>query len=419
VADALSLPQRLAALLRPGDTIVIGNGSAEPDRIIGALIEVAGEFAEPVRVIQITTGSREALVGADVRGVRLLTPAPGPASRRAIEAGRADLLFGSVGQIARWIDDGSLAVDGVLLQAGPAEGGRAWPGLSLDLALPAFERARFRAIETNAALPRIASSHRLDLARCDIVLEVEEPPRAAPADGPDDVSARIGAGIGACLPDGATLELGIGRAAAGLPGALRGRRGFALHTGLITDDVRQLVEDGTVDRPPRADVGEAVVVGSVVRGSAGLYRWADRNPALLLVDARVSHNVALLAALHRFVAVNGALQVDLHGNANGLTVGGRLLGGLGGAIDYAAAGANASGSVIALESTTRDGGTRIVPQVDAVTIPGIYVTHLVTEHGAARLAGMSRGERTRAIIELAAPQHRDRLAAAARGLGLL
>jgi acyl-CoA hydrolase len=408
---------RLASLLRPGDRIVLGNGSAEPDTLIAALIEATRGFAEPVRLIQVTTGSREALVATAHSGLRLASPAPGPATRRAIQEGRADLLVASVGQLARWIAAGEMQVDGVLFQAGPRDGDAAWPGLSLDLVQPAFERARFRAVEVNQALPRLSSPWRPPLSRCELVLPVESPPRPG-AEEAGEGSAAIASGIADMLPAGATLELGIGRAAGGLAIALRGRGGFALHTGLITDEVRRLVELGIVDRPPVPALAPALVVGSVLRGSTDLYRWADRNKALRLEDACGTHDVRRLAGLPRFVAVNGALQVDLHGNANGLVAGRQLIGGLGGAMDYAAAGANAAGSIIALGASTRRGAPRIVPRVECVTIPGLYVTHLVTEHGTARLAGLSAGERARAIIGLAAPDGRDTLRHAARQLGL-
>jgi acyl-CoA hydrolase len=185
---------------------------------------------------------------------------------------------------------------------------------------------------------------------------------------------------------------------------------MALFTGLITDAVMDLIESGAVDRPVLPGHG-AYATGAVVRGSSALYRWSNDNPSILLADALLTHAPEIMARLPRFVALNGALQVDLVGNVNSLSVGGRILGGLGGAIDYATAGAYASGSVIALESM-RGGRSCIVQRVDYVTIPGLFVTHVVTEYGVAALTGLSAGERANALIRIAAPEYREALSRA-------
>lgn len=401
----------LRALIRSGDTIFVGNGTSEPTELIAALIEIAGDLPGSLRVLQITTSGSERLAHASGGSFRLLTPAPGPVTRQAIMAGRADLLPASLGQLVRAIANGSLPIAGALVQGGPAAGdGTAHPGLALDLSQAAFEAARFRAIEVNEALPRIASLFRYDLKACDIVLNVKKAPNAEATELPSVNAAAIAANIAQCIPEGATLEAGIGRAGALLASALKGRRGMALYTGLITDAVMELIESGAVDRPPIPGQ-RALAIGAVVRGSEPLYRWVEGNPSVLLADARVTHAPEIMMKLPRFVALNGALQVDLAGNANSLVIDRKVIGGLGGAIDYATAGAYASGSVIALESTRR-GQSCIVPRVDRVTVPGLFVTHVVTEHGVAALKGLSENERAKALISVAAPAHRDILISA-------
>jgi acyl-CoA hydrolase len=124
------------------------------------------------------------------------------------------------------------------------------------------------------------------------------------------------------------------------------------------------------------------------------------------VDSRLAHNSEVLAATPRFVAVNAALQVDLQGNVNSTSYQGRIVSGVGGGADFAAAGARAEASIIALFSTTRDGASTLVPAVEVVSVPGNHVTHVVTENGVALLRGRSASERVRAIAAIAAPQHR-------------
>jgi acetyl-CoA hydrolase len=120
----------------------------------------------------------------------------------------------------------------------------------------------------------------------------------------------------------------------------------------------------------------------------------------------------VLAATPAFCAINSALQVDLGGNVNSMVYRGKVVGGVGGGADFAEGGARGEASVIALFSTTRDGASTIVAQAEAVSIPGGHVTHVVTEHGVAKLRGLAGSDRARAMVALAAPQHREPLAAA-------
>jgi len=404
--------EALARMLRPGDAVLVGNGAAEPDVLIDALIAAAPSVAGGIRVIQITTSGRERLATASGQAIRLATPAPGRATRQAITEGRAELIVDSLGLIARQILHGTCRIDGVLLRLGPEEGGWLHPGLAMDLSAPAFDRARFRMVEIDSGMPRIPTRRRYEISRCDHICHRHDGPGGEPPGMPFHTGPAIAAGLAECIAEQATLEVGLGRLGALMPSALAGRSGLALHTGLIGDEVMELVERGIVSRPAAPD-DPAVVVTSVARGSAAFYRWCDGNPALRLAHAGETHDPMHLARLPRFTAVNGALQVDLMGNANSMMVGGRLLGGLGGALDYAAAGAYAAGSVIALEAAGPS-FSRIVPRVEHATIPAAYVTHVVTEFGVASLRGLSIQQRASAMIAIAHPDHRAGLRAADR-----
>lgn len=411
-----SAEEALRRLLRPGDTLFVTTGVGEPAALIEALVAVAPEVGD-LSVIQVMTGGAERLAEASGTGFRLLTPVPGPAARRAIAEGRADLLMLSMGQLAAGLASGHVPVDGALLSAAPPDGGRAPPGAAVDCGPLAFEGARFRALEINVRQPGIGGPA-YDLSAADVVIETdrglshEEPPAAAAED------IRIAAHVAEVVPDGATLELGVGQALAAVPAVLSTHRDLAMHTGLLDDGTMALVACGAVARPldSRSPV---VAIGTVARGSPRLYRWLEDNPLVALRDSREIQSAEALARRTDLVAVNGAFQVDLLGQANSIGFGRRILGGIGGALDFATAGARGIGSVIALRSTSADGRSRIAAAADWVSLPMPLVTHVVTEWGVARLRGKPPAARLREMLGVAHPHHRAALQRDARALGLV
>ena len=407
----------LAAVVRPGDVIFVGTGVGEPTVAIDALIRLSAEVA-PIHVIQVMTGGQEALADASGGRLRLHCLAPGRRSRRALAEGRADPLLCSMAQLQRLISDSALRIDGAFLQAGPTtDGDHASPGLSVDLGPIAFERARYRIVELNSKLPSLDCEVALDLRKCDCLIAVEREPIDLPPPSPSRESAAIGEQIAELLSDGDTVEIGVGKALGGLASALSGRRRqLAVHTGLVSDWLVNLVEAGTVERP-LACTGTATVA-TVVSGSRSFHGWLERTHALRLADSRHVHDVAHLASLGNFVAINSAAEVDLLGQVNSVRLGGEIIGSTGGLLDFACAGVYQRGSIIALEASRINGTSTIVPSVQHVTLPASLVSHVVTEFGTASLIGASARERALGLINVAHPQHREALLLEARRAGL-
>jgi len=307
-----------------------------------------------------------------------------------------------------------MPIDGVLIAGTRAgDGGTISPGLALDVAGIAARRARFRALELNAAFPRTRSVEWVAEADCDRVIAVEQAPPVAAWDGvltPEQ--QQIGGHVAELVETGSVVELGVGHGLQGVAWALKeaGRRSLSLHTGLIDDTAQTLVESGIVDWGPKCAAG-ACVVATVVRGSAGFYAWVDDNPAVRLVESDDAHDVAHLLNLGRFVAINSAGEVDLFGE-----VGARdrdaMLGG-GGVSDFATAGAYSAGSIIALTARGASGKSRITAQVEHVQVSGHLVTHVVTEYGVADLRGRTARERAASVISIAHPDDREHLNRAA------
>jgi acyl-CoA hydrolase len=177
---------------------------------------------------------------------------------------------------------------------------------------------------------------------------------------------------------------------------------------------------GVIDNRHK-EIDSGVTVGTMLMGTHRLYRFADRNPAIRLRATSYTHDAVVLGNFRRFVAVNGALEVDLTGQVNAETVGGRHVGIVGGQMDFVRA-ANRSlegRSIIALQSTNRDRSrSRIVARLadGIVTTPRAEVDLIVTEHGIAELRGRTLAERARALIQVADPAFRAELARAGERL---
>ena len=396
----------LAALLRPGDTILVGTGTGEPVDLIQSLIEASASVPS-LRAVQVMTGGREQLADAAGRSIGLATPVPGSQTRKAINEGRAELLTLSMSGLLRNILAGSLRVDGVLMQGRVIDAERATPGLIADIMVPAWETARFRALELNASLPRIACLSELDIGRADLVVHSDRPPNELREDEASPAALAIGCFVADLVPDGATIEMGVGRALAGVvPALIAARRDLAMHTGIVGNAAMRLIEAGCVVRPLR---GKACAVGATAMGTHAFYAWAHDNERIALADSRLAHNSDSLARWPHFVAINSAMQVDLQGNINSTVRHGRMVSGPGGAGDFCRAGAAGAGSVIAIFANDREGASNIAPAVEAVSVPVEYVSYVVTEHGVADLRGRSPQQRARALVAIAAPEHRDRL----------
>jgi acyl-CoA hydrolase len=247
---------------------------------------------------------------------------------------------------------------------------------------------------------------------------IEVPPRA-----PDELDHLIAGFVAERVPDGATIQTGIGAIPNAIMSALRDHRDLGVHTELLSDGVIDLIETGTVNGA-RKDLNRTKSVGSFALGSRRLHEFLHENPAVELWPVRYVNDPAIIGRERGFVSINATLAVDFLGQCASETIGGEYYSSTGGQNDFARGAMNSEGGqgFIVLHSSTHSGISRIVPRLasgDAVTTPKNTVDKVVTEFGVAELRGRSIAERTRALIGIAAPAFRDELTAGARELGYL
>jgi 4-hydroxybutyrate CoA-transferase len=309
---------------------------------------------------------------------------------------------------------GRWAPDCVLVHtAPPDERGYLSLGVSVSVALPAARSAPLVIAQVNRAMPRAAGNGWLHATQIDAWVEVDEPLTAYPPPAVGEVERAIGARVAGLVPDGATVQVGVGAIPQAVLEALGDHRDLALHS-LLVDSGVSLVERGVVTgarkrvHRGRLDLGEAM-------GTRRTFEFLAVSEAVNMESAAFTHDPHVVASIERFVAINSALEIDLGGQVTAESLGPRQVAGIGGQFDFVLGASRSPGgaAIIALPSTGRDGSvSRIVPRLAAgaaVTTPRYLADWVVTEHGAARLRGLSDSARATALIAVAHPRFQGEL----------
>lgn len=296
----------------------------------------------------------------------------------------------------------------IVTVAPPGPDGRASLGPAVEFTPIAIGRARRMIVVINHALPAIPGAPSIALQDADLVSETDSPLRTYDAGAATPEAVAIAGGIAQFIADGATVQIGIGKVPDALLRALTDRRRLRLHSGMLSDGMQALDAAGALD--PHHQPTSCVHVGSGAH-----YDWLRGRAGLIVAPVSQTHAPATLAVQPRLVAVNGAIEVDLFGQANLESIGPRAISGVGGAADFAAAAARAPDgiSIVGLPAIGPKGAARIVPRLGGpVSLPRHEVEVIVTEFGSADLRGLSAMARAERIIAIAAPEHRAALTSA-------
>jgi acyl-CoA hydrolase len=400
----------LARHLRPGDHILWGQVTGEPPTLVEALVEQRASLGGVSVFLGTGLGRILRPEHADHIAMRGLG---GLGSFRALaSAGVLDVVPVHGGQVHRMIAEGLIRCDVVLLLLPPADAaGTHSLGACVDYMDAAVARARTVLAEITPHMPDTAGHARIPASRLTASIQTTRMPHLLPAVEPNAIERAIGAHIAARIPDGATIQTGLGALPEAVLAALRDHRNLALHSGILGDGAMRLMQAGVINNAHKP-IDTGISVTTTLVGSAALQRFAHHNAALAVKPSSYTHHEAVLARLPRFFAINAAAQVDLTGQVNAERIGATIIGGIGGQADFARAAARSAGgaSIIALPALAADGKSRIVAHLDGpVTTSRADVDLIVTEYGVADLRGASERERAYRIMAIAAPTARDML----------
>lgn len=333
--------------------------------------------------------------------------------RDLVASGAVGYVPARASEIPGLLDEWS--VDVALVRVSPpAPDGSYSLGPSVSYPLEAVRRARVVLAEVDPALPRTCGDSMVPADAITALVPSETPtPAYRPAVTGAEGTA-IAEQVAALLPNDPVLQVGIGAVPEALVSILaRGGAGSVRFVGMGSDPMVDLFESGVCDR--RATVPTPAVMAVELMGTDRLMSFAHQNPAIGLYPSGVGHAPGVLGTVERLVSVNGAVEIDLLGQVNSEVAGGRQLSGVGGSVDFAESAFRSDGGsrITVLSSVTSSGRSRIVPRLgtdSVVTVPRSMTDVVVTEYGVARLRGRTLAQRADALVAVAHPDHRDRLA---------
>ncbi len=334
--------------------------------------------------------------------------------RNAIDSGYASTIPCFLGEVPALVRQGYVNYDVCMLNVSePDADGYCSYGISADLTIAAAETAKIIIAQVNPRIPYTYGDALVHIDRLDAAVRVDCPPVELPTVEPNELERKIGAYIAEQVPDGATLQIGVGGIPNAVLDALKDHRHLGIHTEALTDGIVPLIERGVIDNSEKK-VERGKTVACLALGSRRLYDYMNHNPALLVKDVAWTNDPFRIRQNPKVMAINSAIEVDLTGQICADSIGERIFSGVGGQHDFMYGGALSEGgkTFIAINATTSKGVSKIKPVLTAgagVVTTRFQTQYVVTEYGAAFLKGKNLAERAKALIAIAHPAAREEL----------
>jgi acetyl-CoA hydrolase len=410
------------SVLRSGHRIFMTGNCSVPQVLMEAFNERALEL-ENLSLIQVLTIGKADYVKPELVGhTRVNSLFISANVREAVNDGRADFTPVFLSEIPGLFRSGRLPLDVALIHVSmPDKNGYCSYGVEVGVTKTAAETAKIVIAEVNPRMPRTLGDSFIHVSKLNYVVEVDydlpEVQMAISSLEQEDIANHIAS----IIPDGATLQMGIG----GIPDAvlkkLYNHQHLGIHTELFSDGVVDLVQAGVITNERKTFHPGKIIAGFVL-GTQRLYTFVDDNPIVELHPSEYINDPFNIAKNDKMVSINSAIQVDLTGQVCADSMGTRFYSGVGGQVDFVRGAARSKGGmpIIAMLSTAKDDTvSRIVPTLaegSGVVTSRNDVHYVATEYGVADLFGRTIRDRARQLVEIAHPNFRAELAEAAEKL---
>jgi acyl-CoA hydrolase len=408
---------RLMDSFHDGEVVYLAGSAGESTELSRLLTDPSVTVANAKFVTSFIPGINTTCLAKPHHGSRMAVFFMQRSLTAAFAEGRIDFRSFSYFGIHRYLTDSATSIDTAVIQVSPPDShGRCSLGPAVEFMPSIIARAPRLIGIVNPNVPALPGAASIPLDAFAVTAHSAAPLATYDVGAPSKSAAQVVAHLARLIPNGATLQVGLGKIPSQLMDALVRHRDLALHTGMVSDATLNLAAAGALR-------SEDPIVTAVAVGSAAFYGQLASVRGLKLAEVGFTHAPQTLSQVSRLHAVNSALEIDLLGQVNAETVRGQYVSGPGGLPDFAhAAHRHADGmSIIALNATDGSAATsRIVPHFAAgtpVTVPQHDVDAVVTEYGVAMLRGQPMDERARRLCAVAHPTHRPGLERAAREIG--
>jgi 4-hydroxybutyrate CoA-transferase len=402
------------ARLRPGMKVLLPPACGEPVALVAEICRQADRLRDLTLLGGIHLGDYP-WARPERAALRYATWHMSPRLEDARRRGRVEFVPSRYFDLTHeFAAGGAWAPECVLVHCAPPDSwGYLSLGVSVGVTLPAARHAPLVIAQVNPQMPRTLGNAFLHRSQVDAWVDVDEALTPYPPPAVGDVERAIGRRVAALVPDGATVQVGVGAIPQAVLDALVDHRDLGLHS-LLVDSSVALIERGVVTNAQkrvhrgRMDIAE-------VMGTRRLFDFVHENPLVNMESSAFVHDPDAVARLDRFVAINSALEIDFTGQVTAESLGPRQVAGVGGQFDFVLGAGRSRGgrAIIALPSTGRAGAvSRIVARLSAgaaVTSPRFLADWVVTEHGAASLRGKGERGRAEALIAVAHPRFQGEL----------
>lgn len=418
--ERVTTAEEAVKVIKPGNRIFLTGNVSVPQTLLAALVEYAPNLKD-VEICQALTVGAADYVSPQMDGhLRVNSMFISANIRKAVQEGRADFTPVLLSEFPLLFRNGFLPVDVAVIHVStPDEHGFCSLGVEVGLTKSAAESAKIIIAEVNDKMPRTLGDSFIHVSRLTHIVPVSyDIPELAMADeGSTEIVEKIAGHVAGLIPDGATMQLGIGAIPDAVLKYLFDKRDLGIHTELFSDGVIDLVNAGVLTNA-RKSLHPGKIVAGFILGTKRLYQWVDDNPLIELHRTEYVNDPFVIAQNERMVAVNSAIEVDLTGQVCADSIGPKLYSGVGGQLDFIYGASRSKGGVpiIALPSTAIMKDGTALSKITAMLKPGAgvvttrnHVRFVVTEFGVADLYGKTIRQRAQALIRIAHPQFHEEL----------
>jgi itaconate CoA-transferase len=294
-------------------------------------------------------------------------------------------------------------------------------GTNNDYASTVLRHCDHVVVEVNRNMPRVFGDSLVHVSEVDAIVENHIPLVRVPYKDPDPDSLKIGQCIAEQIPDGATLQLGIGNLPNAVAMQLIDRKDLGIHSELFSHAFVRLIKSGAATGQKKT-LHPRKHVFTFAIGDEEVYDFINDNPSMESYSSSYVNDIHVIAEHDHMMSVNTAIEIDLYGQVNAEFINGHQYSGSGGQFDFVKGASFSKGgkSFIGLKSAAKEATIScIVPRVQMATDTRMDVEYIVTEYGCVNLRGKSTRERALALISIAHPNFRDKLKRHAKSINLI